>query len=123
MAKKGEREGRGERGYFNNEVLEQGCQVKKSQKKVEYEDVIQQLIRLGFGNGKECIPLLEGHWEDKTLDLSLISEVKRGANGAIEIKLIDRVSILYRLLELMKTGEDGAEAFLRSLQEEHTWEH
>ncbi len=84
---------------------------------VGYDDVINRLVRLGFGDGKEVAAVLEGRWEDESLDLSLISEVKRGANGTLEVKLIDRVGILYRLLELLKTEEDGAEAFLRSLQE------
>lgn len=86
--------------------------------KVNYDRVIDRLVQLGFGDGKECTSLLEGRWEDKTVDLSLVSEIKRGANGAIEVKLIDRVSILYRLLELLRSDEDGAEAFLRALQEE-----
>ena len=84
---------------------------------VGYEDVINRLVRLGFGDGKEVAAVLEGRWEDDNLDLSLVSEVKRGANGTLEVKLIDRVGILYRLLELLKTEEDGAEAFLRFLQE------
>ena len=84
---------------------------------VGYEDVINRLVRLGFGDGKEVAAVLEGRWEDDHLDLSLVSEVKRGANGTLEVKLIDRVGILYRLLELLKTEEDGAEAFLRFLQE------
>lgn len=84
---------------------------------VGYEDVINRLVRLGFGDGKEVAAVLEGRWEDEGLDLSLVSEVKRGSNGTLEVKLIDRVGILYRLLELLKTEEDGAEAFLRSLQE------
>ncbi len=85
--------------------------------KIGYEDVLERLVRLGFGNGSECAVLLEGRWTDDNVDLSLVSEVKKGANGNIELKLIDRVSILNRLLELLKTDEDGAEAFLRSLQE------
>lgn len=84
---------------------------------VGYEDVINRLVRLGFGNGKEVAAVLDGRWEDEGLDLSLVSEVKRGSNGTMEVKLIDRVGILYRLLELLKVEEDGAEAFLRSLQE------
>ena len=92
--------------------------MKKEHETVEYADVVARLIRLGFGNGRECAALLEGRWEDRELDLSLVSEVKRGANGAIEVKFIDRVSILYRLLGLLKSDEDGAEAFFRALQEE-----
>ena len=84
---------------------------------VGYEDVINRLVRLGFGDGKEVAAVLEGRWEDENLDLSLVSEIKRGSNGTLEVKLIDRVGILYRLLELLKTEEDGAEAFLRALQE------
>lgn len=85
--------------------------------KIGYEEVLGRLVRLGFGSGKECAVLLEGRWDQEDVDLSLVSEVKKGANGNIELKLIDRVSILNRLLELLKTDEDGAEAFLRSLQE------
>lgn len=81
---------------------------------VTQEDVIRRLVRLGFGSGKECISLLEGGGAE--MDLSLVSEVKRSANGAVEFKLIDRVGVLRQLLELLKSDEDGAEAFLRSLQ-------
>lgn len=88
------------------------------EKQMDYDKVLERLIQLGFGTGRECAALLEGRWEDEGLDLSLVSEMKRGANGTVEIKLIDRVSILYRLLELLRGQEDGAEAFLRSLQEE-----
>ena len=80
------------------------------------EDVLRRLVRLGFGTGRECAALLEGSWEEKGLDLSLVSEVKRGSNGTVEFKLIDRVSVLEKLLELMKSEEDGAESFLKALQ-------
>lgn len=89
----------------------------RQKEKIGYEDVLERLVRLGFGSGSECAALLEGRCTEADVDLSLVSEVKRGVNGNIELKLIDRVSILNRLLELLKTDEDGAEAFLRSLQE------
>lgn len=85
---------------------------------IGYEAVLNRLVRLGFGNGRECAAIMEGRWDDENLDLSLVSEIKRGANGTVEIKLIDRVGILNRLLELMGDREDGAEAFLRALGEE-----
>jgi len=52
------------------------------------------------------------------LDLSLLSEVKRGSNGAIEIKLLNRLDILALLAKLV--GADGgqtaaAESFFRAL--------
>lgn len=84
---------------------------------VTYEDVLRRLVRLGFGNGKECMSLISGDWEGD-LDLSLVSEVKRGSNGTVEFKLIDRVGVLLRLLELLESKEDAAEDFLKSLQME-----
>ena len=39
------------------------------------------------------------------LELSLLSEVKRGANGAMEIKLVDRAELLERLGELKRAEE------------------
>jgi hypothetical protein len=44
------------------------------------------------------------------LDLSLISEVKRGANGGIEVKLINRLSALELLAKLLgMNGEEKTE--------------
>lgn len=86
---------------------------------VTYEDVLRRLVRLGFGSGKECGSLLLGDWETE-LDLSLVSEVKKGSNGSVEFKLIDRVGVLLRLLELLESKGDAAEEFLKSLQMEES---
>lgn len=89
-------------------------------RQITREDVIRRLARLGFGSGGECISLLDGSWHEEGLDLSLVSEVRKNANGGVEFKLIDRVSVLRQLLELLSTEEDGAEAFLRALQAEES---
>ena len=56
--------------------------------------------------GEEDLSLLDG------LDLSLISEIKRSPNGAVEMKFVDRLAVLRELLELRKNEEsqnaDGA---------------
>lgn len=50
--------------------------------------------------GEEDLSLLDG------LDLSLISEIKRSPNGAVEMKFVDRLAVLRELLELRKTEEE-----------------
>lgn len=46
------------------------------------------------------------------LDLQLLSELKRGAQGGMEIKLVDRAELIEKLAELQRTQEaektDGA---------------
>ena len=86
-------------------------------RQVTYEDVVRRLVRLGFASGRECAALLDGTWETEGLDLSLVTEVKKNSSGTVEFKLIDRIGVLKLLLELLKADEDGAEAFLRSLQD------
>ena len=108
-------------GYTADPELLEKCQEELERQRamlggqVTYEDVLRRLVRLGFGSGKECGALLSGDWQEE-LDLSLVSEVKRGSNGTVEVRLIDRVGVLLRLLELLGSKEDGAEEFLKSLQ-------
>ena len=49
------------------------------------------------------------------LDLSAISEIKRGKDGVFEIKLIDRMKALEYWESLEALGEEGAESFLSAL--------
>ena len=85
---------------------------------IHRDDMIRRLIRLGFHKGSECLEILRGEADGET-DLSLVSEIKRGSNGTVEVKLIDRLAVIKLLLELLKSDDmDGAEEFLRSLQDE-----
>ncbi len=45
------------------------------------------------------------------LDLSLLTEVKRNEKGTVEIKLVDRIRALERLLESGGGDVDCTEAF------------
>lgn len=49
------------------------------------------------------------------LDLRCLTEFKRSSNGAVEVKLTDRVAVLEKLLEQQKAEEDGLGAFLEAM--------
>jgi len=51
------------------------------------------------------------------MDLTALKEFKRHANGAVEIKLTDRVEVLEKVMQLLDGGEDGkVQALLKALQ-------
>ena len=76
--------------------------------KIRREDVTRRLAELAFGKANDCVRLaLEDEPRLDKLDLSLLSEVKRNDKGTVEVKLIDRIRALERLLE---AGGDGEEA-------------
>lgn len=83
---------------------------------IQKQDVIRRLAELAFGKANDCVRLvLEEPGCLEMLDLSLLSEVKRSSNGAVEVKLIDRLQVLERLAEAAREDSAGAEAFLQSL--------
>ena len=84
---------------------------------VDRQDVIRRLAELAFGKVNDCVRLvLEEQPELETLDLSLLSEIRRSDKGGMEVKIIDRLRILEQLIQL--TGEGGSEmdALLQALQ-------
>lgn len=83
------------------------------------EDVLRGLARLAFFAPEGLGEALESEEEGlRGLDLSAVAEVKRSANGALELKFVDRVKALATLYELLGSGEnEGAEAFFRALEE------
>ena len=53
------------------------------------------------------------------LDLAGVAELKRNANGAFEVKFVDKLRVLAMLRELMEERRDGAlEDFLNGLGQE-----
>ena len=50
------------------------------------------------------------------LDLRALTEIKRHGNGAVEIKLVDKMAALERLYEVARQSGEGAEAFLQALE-------
>lgn len=85
---------------------------------IRREDVTRRLAELAFGKANDCVRLaLEDAPELSRLDLSLLSEVKRNEKGTVEIKLIDRLKALEQLSQAAGQDRNGAQEFLRALQE------
>ncbi|MGI5935770.1 MAG: terminase small subunit [Oscillospiraceae bacterium] len=91
-------------------------------KKIDSDDVIRRIGQLAFGKANDAVKLVlldpqRPELIDR-LDLSLLSEVKRGANGVMEIKLLNRLEALELLAKLLGTGpQQGteAESFFRAM--------
>ncbi len=89
------------------------------------EDVIRELKKLALGKANDAVKLIfageGGENAVDGLDLSLLYEVKRGSNGTIEVKLINRleaVSLLAGLLDIGKNdGVESAAALFRAMDE------
>lgn len=85
--------------------------------------LLRQMERLARGRVNDAVKLafLDGErtGEIDRLDLSPLTEFKRSANGAVEIKLTDRLAVLEKLLDQAGDGKrDQAEAFFRALEGE-----
>lgn len=86
---------------------------------VERQDVIRRLAELAFGKVNDCVRLvLEDNPDLDTLDLSLLSEVKRSDKGGVEVRLIDRLRVLEQLTQMTGEKQTDLEAFLQALQSE-----
>ena len=85
-------------------------------------DVIKRIGALAFGKANDAVELVFLDPQDKeqikNLDLSMVSEIKRGANGAVEVKLLDRIALLELLAQLTapQTPKGGeAESFFTAM--------
>lgn len=71
------------------------------------------LEKLAVSSPNDAVKLLFLDEEDLSLlddlDLSLLTEMKRSANGAVEIKLLDKLEVIRGLNEL-KRAESGEQA-------------
>ena len=67
-----------------------------------------------------CFP--EEEWGDvKQLELDGVTEFKRGSNGVIELRFVDRGRLLERLLDACdRSGEEQVERFLRAMEGDGT---
>lgn len=84
---------------------------------VDRQDVIRRLAELAFGKVNDCVRLvLEEEPDLQTLDLSLLSEVRRSDRGGVEVKLIDRLRVLEQLTRMTGEGQTDMDAFLQALQ-------
>ena len=92
-------------------------------KTISRERVLKKLEQLAFGRANDVVRLAMDEPElglaaAGRLDLTLLSEIKRGASGSVEVKLVDRLAAIRLLLETLDDGEKErteAEQFLAAL--------
>lgn len=81
------------------------------------EDTVRRLVELAFGRPNDCVRLaLQEDVDIDRLDLSLLSEIKRSDKGGVEIKLMDRMRVIERLLELGGGQNDAAAELVQALR-------
>lgn len=82
------------------------------------QDALRRLAQLAFGKANDCVRLaLEERPDLEALDLSLLSEVKRSEKGAVEVRLVDRIRALERLLEAGTEANHCADAFFAAAED------
>ena len=91
--------------------------VSKAKKKSALAKLEQQMLHLAEAPVNDSVKLAflsdEGIDEIDKLDLTPLTEFKRGNNGVVEIRFADRMKIMERLMELYR--EDPSELLLRQL--------
>lgn len=88
----------------------------QTKKTSELERIKKELRKLAFGKPNDCVKL--ALYEDvdiASLDLSLLTEIKRSEKGTVEIKLLDRTKVLEQLAGLADEGDEKAERFLHAI--------
>ena len=83
------------------------------------KDVIKRLGEIALGRSNDSVKLAFTNPEKldiDSLDLTMLSELRRAANGSVEIKLISRLDALKIMMEALR-DEPGGEAleFLQTL--------
>lgn len=87
----------------------------------EREQILKRMWQLAQAGAEgavrlACFPEEEREHVDK-LDLDALTEFKRGTNGVIELKFVDRVRLLERLLDAADhSGEEQVDRFLRAME-------
>lgn len=91
-------------------------------KKINSAAIISKLGEMALGRGSDALRLAFMDLETAelsvgSLDLSMLSEIKRNANGSVEIKLLNRLDALELLSKLVSEGgsQSAAEDFFRAL--------
>ncbi len=85
-------------------------------KKSDLERIRQELRKLAFGKANDCVKLaLCENVDIESLDLSLLTEIRRSDKGMVEVKLLDRIKVLEQLAQMAEGGDEKAEEFLQAL--------
>ena len=82
-------------------------------KKADAEKASALLSKLAASVPNDAVKLLFLDDEDlsvlESLDLFLLSEIKRSPPGAVEMKFVDRLAVIRELMELKKTENAATE--------------
>ena len=87
------------------------------------EDIVKRMWRLANAGAEDavrlaCFPPEEWQGVDK-LELDALTEFKRGSNGVVELKFVDRGRLLERLLDAVDhSGEEQVDRFLQAMEGE-----
>lgn len=103
---------------LSTEAVQKELALQRGQCDVCRQDVLRRLAQLAFGEANDCVKLvLEDKPDIGSLDLSLLSEVKRNDKGTVEVKLMDRVRALEQLLAASSQNDGCAEAFFAAMED------
>ena len=88
-------------------------------RRVNKTDVVGRLAQLAFDRGNDAVKLLYLEPEDleglEKLDLRHLAELKRGANGSVEMKFTSRLELLQLLTNLLENESSGAASLVSAL--------
>lgn len=92
-------------------------------RKIKRDDVVKRLSEIAFGKANDIVKLAYLNVEEQMdildqLDLTMLSEIKRGAGGGIEVKLLNRMEALKLLMEEEvpeRRKDTSAEAFFAAI--------
>ena len=94
--------------------------MSKAEEKRQREQLIRQVRRLTRARVNDAVKLayLSGEALEAIdgLDLTAMTEFKRAGNGAVEIKLVDKILALETLYGIAKQSGEGAQALFQALE-------
>ena len=77
---------------------------------IKRKDVIRRLSKIVFGKPNDAVKLIFLDTENELeildkLDLTMLSEIKRGTGGSVEVKLLSRIEAMKLLLDAAEPEE------------------
>ena len=85
------------------------------------EEILSQMWKLATAGAADAVRLAclpQEEWGDlNRAELEGVTEFKRGSNGVVELKFVDRGRLLERLLDAADhSGEEQVDRFLRAME-------
>ena len=107
---------KGEGGRKGDEVKMPEETTGRAKKPSERERIKKELRKLAFGKPNDCVKLALCEDVDiASLDLSLLTEIRRSDKGTVEVKLLDRTKALEQLAGMADEGDEKAERVLAAI--------